>query len=497
MNAPSHSTSAPLFAGVDVGSTHCKALLCDATGTVLARHQRRTPRGADGHTHPAAPLVAAALDALRACVRTAGRPPEAVGVTGMAEAGTWLDARGRPLHPVLAWSDPAPAPHAERLARRHGRTALHRATGVLPSAKVPLAKWCALAADHPQTLRRGRTWAGAADLVAHALTGQAGTDATFAQRTMAWDPRAGRWLPELLAIAGLDEQRMPTVHRPGTAVGHALADAATATGLRPGTPVVVAGHDHLVGAWAAGVREPGAVADSMGTAEAVLTLGAAAPDPARAAREGMSWGRAVDGRHWVVLAGARSSGALVEWFCDRFLGLAGAPGEERYAAFARLLATAPDSVTGLLLAPYPDGRACPLPDPEATLDLRGLRAHHGPADLARALLEGASHHARWMTETQAAVLGAQPLAVTLLGGSTRQTTWTALKAAVSPWPTRVCREPEAPAAGAAAWASAATGRDPAALRPDTTALTPDPATAAAYQDDHHRFLRFVTSGRTA
>ncbi|MBP0456886.1 FGGY-family carbohydrate kinase [Streptomyces montanisoli] len=488
----------PLLAGVDIGSTHCKALLCDASGAVVARAQRRTPRGDDGHTHPAGDLVAAGLGVLADCVRSAGRVPDAVGLTGMAEAGVPLDADGQPLGPVQAWSDPAPGPYARQLGRTFGAAALHGRTGVLPSGKVPLAKWCAMAGRSAAALARMRTWAGAVDLVGHALTGRAGTDATFAQRTMAWDPSGRCWIPELLAEAGLGAERMPLVCRPGEPVGRVTPQGAAATGLRAGTPVVVAGHDHLVGAWAAGVRGAGRVADSMGTAEAVLTVSGDVPDAVAAGREGMSWGRHADGEHWITLAGMQGSGALVEWFCDRFLGLTGAPGPERYAAFARLAESLPAAPTGLVVEPYLFGRSSPAPLPEARLAVHGAGPEHGLAHLARALLEGAAHHARWMTDTQAALTGLAPSAVTLLGGSTRSRAWTALKAAVSPWPVLLCAEPEAPGLGAAAWAGAALGLDPADVVAPCEPLVPDPAVADAQRTFHETsFLPHVTAARTA
>lgn len=500
--APARDTAAPpaggerapiLLAGVDIGSTHCKALLCDTAGAVVARSQRRTPRGPDGHTHPADDLVAAGLAVLADCVREAGAAPRAVGLTGMAEAGVALTGDGRPMGPVLAWSDPSPAPCADRLRRRYGASWLHGRTGVLPSAKVPLAKWCALAERVDGWPTRMRSWAGAADLVALALTGRLGTDATFAQRTMAWDPSRGDWIPDLLAEAGLTVDRMPPVRAPGTPVGRVVAEAAAATGLRAGTPVVVAGHDHLVGAWAAGARGAGDVADSMGTAEAVLTVTDRPPDTARAGTEGMSWGRHADGVHWIVLAGMQGSGALVDWFCDGFLLHDPPAGPERYALFADLVDSLPDTPTGLVVAPYPYGRSSPRPDPAAALAVHGLRPAHGRAHLARALLEGAAHHARWMTETQGALSGFAPAVATLLGGSTRLPAWTRLKAAVSPWPTRVCGEPEAAALGAAAWAGAALGHDPAAVGAVLADLVPDPATARAHRAAHRTaFLPTVT-----
>ncbi|SCK45252.1 L-fuculokinase [Streptomyces sp. WMMB 322] len=512
--APHPGAGTPLLAGIDIGSTHCKALICTPDGTVLARAHRATPRNPDQRSHDADELIGTALDALTDCVRAAGRAPHTVGLTGMAETGVPLDRHGAPLGPVLAWNDPAPAPHAETLRRRCGAAELHARTGVLPSAKVPLARWCWLREHHPEVLNRMRQWAGAADLVARALTGRVGTDATFAQRSMAWEPGTdgaalGRWSPELLDEAGLTPAHMPHVHPPGRPVGPVTRAAARRLGLRAGTHVVVAGHDHLVGAWVAGARRAGLAADSMGTAEAVLTVSAEPPDRAAAAAEGMSWGRHADGEHWITLAGMASSGALVEWFCDRFLHGTGAETEPaasagpaaRYAEFARLVERCghrvnghgPALPSGITVEPYLQGRSAPHPDPAARLAVHGMAARHGPADLALALLEGAAYQARWMADVQAELTGAQPHAVTLLGGSTRQPTWTALKAAVTPWTTRICTEPEAPALGAAAWGGAAIGTDPASIRPAATAVRADGQAAAAHRDAYRdRFLPRVT-----
>ncbi|MFJ8886751.1 L-fuculokinase [Streptomyces sp. NPDC102402] len=485
------SPRSPLLAGIDIGTTHIKALISDTDGTVLARAVRRTP-AAPGHRHPADGVLTAALDALAECADAAGGPPDAIGVTGMAEAGVPLDRDGRPLGALRAWSDPEPAPYARSLGERLGADALHRATGILPTLKAPLAKWCALAALETRTAARMHAWAGAADLLVHALTGRLGTDGTFAQRTMAWDPHHKRWIAELLAEAHLEPRHMPPVHAPGDPVGTVTPAVAARHRLRAGTPVVVAGHDHLVGAWAAGAHTAGQVADSMGTAEAVLTVSATPPDRGAAAGEGMAWGRHADGEHFIVLAGMRGSGALVEWFCDRFL--TGVRGSDRYAGFERLARSLPATPTGLLLTPYPGGRSAPRPDPNATFDLRGLGLDHGPAELARAVLEGTAHHARWMADVQATVCGAAPESVTLLGGSTRLRVWTELKAAVCPWPTRVCAEPEAPALGAAQWAGAALGLDPAAATAPSDPVVPTPTTADAHRAFHHdRFLAAVGS----
>ncbi|MDT0378224.1 FGGY family carbohydrate kinase [Streptomyces sp. DSM 42041] len=440
------------LAGLDIGSSRIKCVVCDPAGTVLAAAERSTPLGA----RDADALATAGLNALAEAVAASGRHPDAVGLTGMAETGVPLDRHGAQTGPLLAWADPRGTTEAGRLVRDTGAAALHAATGVRPSAKATLAKWCWLRAHLPHALDAMHVWCGAADLLALALTGRVATDATFAQRTMAYDVHRGRWDTDLAGLAGVRTDRLPPVRPPGEPVGPLTDEAARRVpGLRAGTPVVVAGHDHPVGAWAAGVRTAGAVADSMGTAEAVLTLTDDPPDSARTLAEGMGYGRSADGRHWYVLAGTGSCGALVEWYVD----LVGLPlGAERHQALGVLLEAAGPGPTGVLVEPYLSGRSAPEPDPERRVALHRLGPEDGPARLALAVVEATAYQARWMTETQRVLTGGgRPREVTLLGGPVAQPRWPRVKAAVAPWRTRVLAEHRAPAVGAALLAARAAG----------------------------------------
>jgi len=107
---------------------------------------------------------------------------------------------------------------------------------------------------------------------------------TFAGRSGAVDQPHDRYDDDLLALAGIRATQLPAL----------TTGAATAGPLRVGTPVVVAEHDHLVAAPAAGARGPGDVMDSLGTAEAVVTVSERSA-PGAAAGSGTSWNRAADG----------------------------------------------------------------------------------------------------------------------------------------------------------------------------------------------------------
>jgi xylulokinase len=443
-----------VLAGADIGTTTCKVGVYRLDGTAIATRRRPTP--------PDAPeLVAAVLDDLRGCL--GGVAPLAVGITGVAEGGVALDASLRPLGPLVWWHDRR-AEHAARwLAERVGREALFRRTGVDVAAKTPLALWL----HHRAETARMRAWVGVPELVATALCGVPLTDRTLAGRSGAFDQRADRYDEDLLSLAGIRPEQLPSPSGIGTARAGALP---------AGTPVVVAGHDHLVAAYAAGAREPGDVADSLGTAEAVVTI-AAAPPTESAAGTGMSWNRTADGRHWAFVSGFPGSGRLVDWLC----ALCAAD----YADLDRLAGTV-RSPTGLVVLPYLAGRAAPAPDAGRGLSVRGLRRRHGLADLVVGVFEGACCHGRWMAERQARHADAAVGAVTVLGGPSRARAWMAVKAHVLPASVRRIDEAEAACAGAAALAGRAIGIPVPVLR--GTELPRDEALAARYDTIYRDFL---------
>jgi xylulokinase len=502
---------APLLAGIDLGTTHCKVGLYTASpsgagpsdggpsgggpsggGCPVAFRRIATPGDAGA-------LTGAVFAALAGCVAEAGRAPVAVGIASMAETGVALDRRLDPLHPLIRWDDPRGAGELAALGRSPGRAEVAAASGANLALKTPLVRWAWLARHRPGVLAATRAWVSAADLAAAALTGEVATDATLAGRTGAYDHRAGRWHPDLCAAAGLRPDQLPRVVPAGRPVGAVRPDAAARTGLATGTPVIVAGHDHLVAAYAAGVRQAGHVADSMGTAEAVVLLTSTPPTASgEEAGGGVSWNAFCDGRQYCLIAGFPGSGRLVDWFCRVWLGREDAG---RHGAFAELTDRVTERPTGILVEPYLHGRQAPRPDPGARLRVHGLTgsATGGPgrAELAVALLEGASLHVRWMIAELAARAGAaapsgeSPVPVTVLGGPSRSEPWLRVKAAAGGAPLSVVGEPEAACAGAAMLAGAAVGIEPPALpsRP-VTAPADEIARYDAFFAD--RFLPRVT-----
>ena len=454
--------------GLDVGSAHVKAALV-LPGSGVEHVARRatlthTTRGG-GAYHKPGELLGAAESAIAECVgaaRAAGAGvPAAIGIAGMAEAGVPLDARGRTVGDIVAWFDARPGPQAEWLERRIGAPALFARTGLRPEAKYTLPKLLWLRAERPSEFTRLSRWAGVAELLGYRLTGALATNASLACRTGFFDVADRCWDDELLSLVGLEAAQMPRVLPFGRALGGLGAAAAERLGLTAGTPVAVAGHDHLVGAIGAGVVQPGQALDSMGSAEVALLVTRQPVLTEELRLGGFSSGcHAVDDMAY-VLGGLQASGALVEWFVDRFLTSVSergaAAGSDRYARFLELLDRAAAGPAEPLVLPYLRGRTAPQRDLTAGLEIMGLRQDHGLPELAAALVDGAAFHVRWMFDELARITGTAPERVSLIGGGTRNPRWLAAKAALGPGAVDLVSTEEAAALGAALVAGVAAG----------------------------------------
>lgn len=445
-------------AGLDVGTSSVKAVCVELRPgaeqpvAVVALRRQPTPEGADE-------LVAVARALLDEVVASAG-PVAAIGVASMAETGVPLDDRGRALTPLLTWDgDRASSARLDAL----DAGVLFARTGVRLSPKVPLATWAWLADAHPDVHARMDRWAGAADLVAFALTGRLVTDHTLAGRTGAYLLDRDGWAEDLLYLVGLRTAALPDV----VAVDEVAGRAA-------GVPVVVAGHDHQVGAHACGVRRPGDTADSLGTTEVLLRVLDGDPDRESVRLAGMSLVRTVGGGARALVAGNSAAGsAYASWVADH-------PESDDL----------PPGPTGLLVLPYLRGRQSPEPDPEATMRVVGDVDGATPGALTKAVLEGLSLQARWMYDAQRRLdPGHAEGPVVLLGGAgVRNTAWTRVKAEVLARPLLVVDQDETVAVGAAVVAAERAGL----VEPGAVVLPATPAPASAgdvYGDLYAAFVR--------
>ncbi|MGH6898370.1 MAG: FGGY-family carbohydrate kinase [Geminicoccaceae bacterium] len=447
-----------LIAGVDAGTTRIRAIVFTPEGRVVAEGSRPTPveRPRPGWAeHDAEALWQATCGALRDATTQIEHPARIRGLAlaSVGEAFVALDADGRPTCPVIAWYDERPAPQLARLEAEIGKDRLYALTGRSPDPTFSLCKLLWLHDNQPEALARTRLWLNVGHYLAWRLCGVPGADLSLASRSLALDLHRRRWAGDLIREVGLSPVIFPEIRPCGARLGGVTTEGAAATGLTTECVVGVAGHDHIMGALAAGALAPGVLLDSMGSAEGLtLALPASTAEP-ELARRGYSQGVVeVEQPVAYVFGGFPTSGACIEWFRVLFSG------EVAHAQLIAEAERAPPCCHGATFVPDLRGRISPTPDPLARGAWFGIGADATRGALYRALLEGLAFEARQTVDSLIELPSLPRIeAVRAIGGNTRNPLLMAIKAAVCDRPIAAAEMAEATALGAALLGGRAAG----------------------------------------
>jgi xylulokinase len=480
------------LAAIDVGSTTTRCILFDLAGRPAGEGYREPPVH-----HPQANWSevdpedwwAAAKAVSREALQQAGVPARevlAVGLTGLKHAPVLVDAEGRPLARAMLWMDQRCRPQAEWMARELGDLIKESVGGggtVTTTPSAPKLRW--IVEHDPDLLRRTAALLLPKDYVRFKLTGTIGTDPSDAGGTRLYDGRRGDWATPLVERIGVPPGILPPIYPSTHVAGGVTPGAAEATGLAPGTPVVVGGGD---------VRSTLTGANAYHTGRACLYLGTSAwmsvPPPAQSAHGAPGRSLAAE-----TFGATSTTGAALRWLKELLAPSPGPPpGEGTSASYAALLQEAeraPLGARGLILLPHLMGERGPRYDPYARGVLYGLTLAHRRGDLARALLEGCAFQLRRIAES---LPGERREEMVAVGGGARGALWLQILADVMDVPLLVPRVLEAGALGAAIVAGVGIGVYGSAqqaageLVEIVHRVCPDPARHGRYDEIYASFL---------
>ena len=437
-----------LLVGIDFGTSHIKAIAFTPDGQIAAKASVPTPtiypQPGWAYYEPAA-MWAKTVAAL--CQMTAQiddpRRIVSVAVASVGETGVPLDAAGQPTYDAIAWFDTRTKPQAERLRRELGADPIFLRTGLSVQPIYTLCKILWLKENAPDAYARTATWLNAADYIAWRLCGVPASEYSLASRTIMLDINGLRWEKDLLAEVGVDAGILPPLLASGTGLGAVLPGAAAQTGLPAGAIVTTGGHDHVCGAFALGVTEPGSVLDSLGSAEALfLATDQVLSDPA-VGHCGYSQGVHVSGGYY-VLGGLYTSSACVEWFREAV------GNKPDYAVLAAEAEAVPPGSLGVVFLPHLRMANAPHDDPLSRATFAGVTFDAKRGALYRAVLEGIAYEAHNSLETLLPYLpGTHIERIVATGGGTRNDLLMRIKASVYNQPLRIVSIDEATALGAA------------------------------------------------
>jgi xylulokinase len=371
--------------GIDVSTTATKAVLIDRTGSVagigLAEYGYDVPQPLWSEQDPVL-WWDGATTAIGSVLASTGVPAEAIeaiGLTGQMHGLVLLDAAGEVLRPAILWNDQRTGEACDEIREAVGPDRLIEITGndALPGFTAPKLVW--VRDNEPEIWGQVAHVLLPKDYLRLRLTGDYALDKADGAGTLLFDLAARDWSPDVLSALRVDPAWMPPTFEGPQVTGTLTTEAAAATGLRAGTPVVAGGGDQSANAVGVGAVTPGVVALSLGTSGVVFaTTDRPLRDPAGQVH---AFCHAVPGR-WHMMTVMLSAAGSLRWFRDTL-----APGVGFGDLVDEAASVAPGS-DGLLFLPYLTGERSPYPDPLARGAFIGLTVSHDRRHMTRAVLEG-------------------------------------------------------------------------------------------------------------
>ncbi len=393
----------PKLLAIDCGTQSVRALLFDLDGELVARRRvtfepcfSAEPGWAEQETGVFWDALCEACQGLWS--QPGVEPGEIAGVALTTQRGTVvnLDADGHPLRPAIIWLDQRRTANPPRLpAPIEWGAAATGAARIVNEFRVQAeCNW--IAENEPEIWRNTERFLLLSGFLSWRLCGEF-VDSTGCQvgfvpfdfKRHQWArPRDPRW-----SVLTVRREQLPELVPPGERLGTITEEAAAATGIPAGLPLIAAAADKACEVLGSGCIDPSVGHVSYGT---TATFNTSNDRYVEASRRMPAYPSAIPGR-WNTERQLTRGYWLVTWFKNEFAHpetiAAEQLGVEPESLFEELLTASKPGAAGLVLQPYWSSVAR-MPGPEARGAVIGFGELHTRADLYRSIVEGIGYAMR-------------------------------------------------------------------------------------------------------
>ena len=355
-----------LVLAIDAGTTGVRSMFFDKSGNVVARAYSEFE---SVYPHPswveqrAESWWEKSCETIQRCIKEASINPEqivAISVTNQRETVVPIDKDGVPLRNAIVWQDRRTVKQCQWIAEKTPPDQAYSITGLTidPYFTAPKILW--IRENEKTIYDKTDKFLLVHDFLIYRLSGELVTDYSNASRTLLFDIRECKWSESILNSLSISEEKLPVPVQSGTSVGELNAEAARATGLKQGTPVIAGGGDQQCAALGVGVVREGMIKSTTGTGTFLLAHSNSVKlDPAR---------RVLCSRHvvpnaYVVEASMFTTGSALKWYRDNLGGeeisIAGERGVDPYDIITESAERSPPGAEGVIHIPHFVGAGAP------------------------------------------------------------------------------------------------------------------------------------------
>lgn len=382
-----------MIIGIDIGTTHIKALLCTAAGKKIreAKSAVSAVQARPGyHEQDAGAILAAVIRLLRDAV-AAGERVEAVCFSAAMHSLLAVDEKGEALTMAMTWADTRSQPQAVRLKKDPALADLYSITGVPVHPMSPLCKIAWLQEEQSEVYQVAARFVSIKEYLFFHLCGQWMVDYGMASATGMFDTAALAWSKPAMAGIGIGEEQLstpvdPLTHFPLSEAGRKLLPA-----LFEKTIFITGSSDGCLANLGSGAIGEEEAALTIGTSGAIRLLSKKKlNDPQQRL---FTYRMNAD---YYLCGGAINNGGLaISWFTEAF---GGAGDQDDPGKLLQQLEKIRAGSDGLVCLPYLTGERAPVWDAAAKASFTGVTLQHTRQHFCRALVEGICFSLRQIME---------------------------------------------------------------------------------------------------
>jgi len=409
--------------GLDLGTTNCKAIVLADDGKILRASSSLysfnypLPGWVEQNSDDVWNGVQKALQSLN--VKSIPGDLINICISGAMHSILPVDEHNQALAPAMTWADKRAARQAYEMIKSVDSPSLYRRSGCPLNFiyHAPKIRWWF--DEVPQIAARTTKFVAIKDYIIFKLTGKWITDRGLASTTGLLDIHDGKWIPELLDLAKINENYLPELVWASDEVGGLTHEAANETYIPENTVVIAGTHDGGLANIGAGANSFDQTVITVGTSGAVRRF---VEKPTYDSLQ-RTWCYLTQKGQWLAGGAINNGGIVVNWINNLLYETDINNGYEQLMKEALF---APPGADGLMILPYFSGERSPHWNANLHASILGLDLHHNRSHFARAILEGVSFCLKDVYLALISSLHDNPNAndtILLTGGITKSPVW--------------------------------------------------------------------------
>ncbi|MEX6685900.1 gluconokinase [Danxiaibacter flavus] len=371
---------------IDIGTTHCKAIITDIKGAIVSASQRPcvsiTTLPGQHEQDPVlmfdnvAGLMQEAFSSLK------NKSLTCVSFSCAMHGLMAVDADGIPLTNIITWADTRSNQYAEQLLANNNAFEIYRDTGTPIHAMSPLCKIMWLKNEHAEVFNKTHKFISFKEYIFYQLFGKFIIDYSLASATGLFNIREKKWNETSLSYAGISSAQLSSPVQVTHTEKSMLPEMVEKLGINNGTPFVIGGSDGCLANLGCGAIHPNELALTIGTSGAIRLV---TPTP-YTFEINTVFNYLLTDKLYVVGGPTNNGGNVLQWFIEHVMKKK--PDSGSFDEVLALAAGVSAGADGLLFLPYLYGERAPIWNATARGCFIGLNASHTIEHMARAVVEG-------------------------------------------------------------------------------------------------------------